>query len=499
MENRTCLVIPALNEAPVIERVIRSLRASAALQRTHLDDILVVDNGSDDDTAALAAAAGARVVREPQRGYGRACLTGVLAASQAEVIVLMDADGSDVPEDILRVWEPVHAGAAALTMGSRVRGHCEPGALTPQQRVGNAVGALLLRLLYGLQITDLGPLRAIRRETLLRLDMHEMTYGWSTEMLTKAARLGLTIKEVPVDYRQRAGGTSKVAGTLRGTCKASVSITRTIARCRHWQPGQRPPFPLQGSSSAGGTSTRRALFIVARLPLPGQTKTRLGRAIGNEQATRLYAAFLSDLGTRFTQAAASGGYDLYWYFSAPEGFGEADFAAYVPPGAALLRQKGHTFAERLWTGFQTVSARGYEQILVLGSDSPHVPATWITHAFEALETHSAVLGPAHDGGYYLLGQRAAPQPVDLFTGIAMSTSSVCTETVRRAQMAGMRVAYLPATFDVDEASDLAYLSEALRQAPSHQADPAPETVSCLRALAEFQADKPPALVGMYRG
>ena len=148
---------------------------------------------------------------------------------------------------------------------------------------------------------------------------------------------------------------------------------------------------------------------------------------------------------------------------------------------------------------QALSTRGYEQIVVLGSDSPQVPAAWIARAFAALETHAAIIGPAHDGGYYLLGQRAAPEPVDLFTGIAMSTPSVCAETVRRAQMAGLQVAYLPATFDVDEASDLTRLSEALQQAPSSSADPAPETLACLRQLAWVQPDELPALVGAVKG
>jgi rSAM/selenodomain-associated transferase 1 len=508
MEHRTCIVIPSLNEAPVIERVVRGLRNCLPLQRAGIQDILVVDNGSTDGTAAIAAAAGARVVREPRRGYGRACLTGVLAASQAEVIVLMDADGSDVPEDILRVWEPVQAGAAALVMGSRVRGRCEPGALTPQQRAGNAVGTLLLRGLYGLRVSDLGPLRAIRRETLLKLEMREMTYGWSTEMLTKAASLGLTILEVPVDYRRRAGGQSKVAGTLRGTLKASGSILRTIARYRHWQPVQPPAVPAPDAASMElmtpkqqpePPGTRRALFLVARLPLAGQTKTRLGRAIGDEQAARLYGAFLRDLGRRFTQAARADGYDLYWCYAAPDDRGDADFAACVPAGAALLRQQGQTLAERLWSGFRALAARGYEQIVVLGSDSPHVPAAWITQAFAALEINEAVIGPSRDGGYYLLGQRALPAPVDLFTGITMSTATVCAETVRRAEEAGMSVAYLPATFDVDEASDLALLRAALAGAPTFDATPAPETLAHLQALALLQPDAPPALLSAVEG
>jgi rSAM/selenodomain-associated transferase 1 len=524
----TSVVIPALNEEPVIGQVVTRLRECPALQLAGITDIVVVDNGSDDGTAAVARAAGARVVSEPRRGYGRACLAGVLAATDAEVIVLMDGDGSDVPEDILRVWEPVRAGVADLAMGSRTRGRCEPGALTPQQRVGNAVGALLLRLLYGVRVSDLGPLRAIRRETLLRLEMQEMSYGWPTEMLAKAGRLGLKIQELPVDYRRRAGGSSKVAGTLKGTMKASWRILRTIARYRRWQPGdcagaamgRQDAHPSGWHGGATGPALartgeyrtivyapgkaaeqqevlasrpRQALFIVARLPLVGQTKTRLGQAIGHEAATRLYRAFLDDLGKRFAQAARRDGYDLFWFYAAPDEASEAAFAACVPTGGGLIPQESGDFGARLWQGFEALGRRGYERIVVLGSDSPHVPAAWVAQAFAALETDDVVIGPARDGGYYLLGQRGAP--VDLFRGITMSTPTVYAETLARAEAAGLSVALAPATFDIDEADDLSRLHVALRSAPSSEADCAPATQAALSALPMYQTD--PARSGLH--
>ena len=514
----TSVVIPALNEEPVIGQVVTRLRECAALQSAGITDIVVVDNGSDDATAAAACAAGARVVSEPRRGYGRACLAGVLA-TDAEIIVLMDGDGSDVPEDMLRVWEPVRAGVADLAMGSRARGQCEPGALTPQQRVGNAVGARLLRLLYGVRVSDLGPLRAIRRETLLRLEMQEMTYGWPTEMLAKAGRLGLKIEELPVDYRRRAGGSSKVAGTLKGTIKASWRILRTIARYRRWQPDNSTRAAMSGQDAgAAGTAlaplgsageyrtivyapgkaaeqqearasrTGRALFIVARLPLVGQTKTRLGQAIGHEAATRLYRAFLADLGERFTQAAGRDGYDVFWLYAAPDEASEDAFAACIPAGAGLIRQERGDFGARLWQGFEALGKRGYARIVVLGSDSPQVPAAWVARAFAALERDDVVIGPAHDGGYYLLGQRGTP--ADLFRGITMSTPTVYEETLARARAAGLSVAFAPATFDVDEADDLARLREVLRAAPSSEADCAPATQAALSVLPGYRTDPP---------
>lgn len=459
MAEQTTLIIPALNEGVVIGAVVRRLRECAALQAAGLTDILVIDNGSTDDTATQALLAGARVVSEPQRGYGRACLAGVMAATDAEIIVQLDGDGSDVPEDIVKIWSFVQSGEADLAMGSRTRGQAERGALTAQQRVGNAVGAGLLRALYGVHVSDIGPLRAIRRTDLLRMEMREMTYGWSTEMLAKAGRMGLRIVEAPVDYRRRAGGESKVAGTLSGTLRASARILGTLARYVTWQP----------------TSSKSALFIVARLPIAGQTKTRLGRVIGHEQAAALYRAFLADLGTRFIPASKRDGYDLWWYFAAPDEASEAEFAAQVPPGGRYLRQGAGDFGARLWQGFAALSAQGYERIMVMGSDSPQVPSVLVAQGFAELARHDVVLGAATDGGYYLLGQRGVP--TDLFTQIPMSMPTVAAQTGEAAQAHGLRLMELPATFDIDEPEDLMTLHQALRDDPTL----APNTLAYLDA------------------
>jgi hypothetical protein len=229
-------VLPALNEEEAVGGQVAALLAHAGLRALGLGRVIVVDNGSDDGTTEAAARAGAVVVREPHRGYGRACLAGVLAAAPGDLILLMDADGSDDLDGAARVAGLVVDGAADLAMGSRARGHADPGALLPQQRVGNALAALLLRPLAGVRVSDLGPVRAIGREALLALDMREMTYGWSTEMLIKAGRAGYRVVEAPVDYHRRAGGRSKVAGSLSGTLRASRAIVATIARYAHWRP-----------------------------------------------------------------------------------------------------------------------------------------------------------------------------------------------------------------------------------------------------------------------
>jgi glycosyltransferase involved in cell wall biosynthesis len=200
---------------------------------------LVVDNGSTDQTAARAAAAGAEVVSEPRRGYGRACWAGVTAAEESDLIVLMDGDRSDQPAELERLLRPLLAGEVDLVIGSRTLGNPEPGSLTPQQVFGNRVAALLLRALFGVRVTDIGPFRVIRRQDLLSLGMREMTYGWSVEMIARGARAGLRIREVPVTYRKRAGGESKVSGNLRGSVRAGGRITATIFRC--WWSGWRRP------------------------------------------------------------------------------------------------------------------------------------------------------------------------------------------------------------------------------------------------------------------
>ena len=238
MQSRIFAVIPALNEEAVIGQVVQNL------PRDLLDQIIVVDNGSTDDTAMVAWEAGAVVVTEPERGYGAACAAGVALARRlgATVIVLLDGDASDVPSDLHAILAPVLAGDADFVMGSRARGSAEPGALTPQQRFGNRLAARILRR-YGLAITDLGPFRAIRADALAALDMRERTYGWSTEMLVKAARAGLRVHEAPVSYRKRAGGKSKVGGTICGSIKAAVVILQTAYRYAGWDPNPPAPFP----------------------------------------------------------------------------------------------------------------------------------------------------------------------------------------------------------------------------------------------------------------
>jgi glycosyltransferase involved in cell wall biosynthesis len=220
------IIIPALNEAEALRAMLPALRPYQP------DWIIVVDNKSSDDTAAVARAAGAIVAYEPQRGYGRACWHGFQTALElgAEILLFMDGDGSDNPVDLPLMLAPLFAGHADLVMGSRVGSGSERGAIPPQARLGNWLVSRLINLLYHTRLHDIGSFRAIRAETLDSLHMQEMTFGWPIEMLIKAARAGYQIIEIDIHYRHRSHGRSKVAGTLAGSIKAAYSMLRTTLR-----------------------------------------------------------------------------------------------------------------------------------------------------------------------------------------------------------------------------------------------------------------------------
>ena len=218
-------IIPCLDEEAAIARVVSSVLAR------NVDEVIVVDGGSLDKTAEQAAGAGARVIVEPRRGYGRAIQAGIAALRKdADIVVFLDGDGSDQAEFIPELAAPIIAGKAVFVLGSRVRGAREPGSLAPQQVVAAYVGSLLLRLVYGARFTDLSPFRAIRRDVLDRLGMSDMTYGWNLEMLMRIAAAGLPACEIAVGQRRRVGGVSKVSGNFTAGLKAGQSMMVTFIR-----------------------------------------------------------------------------------------------------------------------------------------------------------------------------------------------------------------------------------------------------------------------------
>src|SRR5205085_5742690 len=220
------VIIPALNEEEPIAQVVRE-----CLMTGIPNEIIVVDNGSTDPTAQRARDAGGSVVSEPQHGYGRACLAGIRAvAATCEIIVFLDGDGSDCPEFMLQLVDPIVAGNYDFVIGSRTRGQRERGSMNFQQIFAGHFAGWLISILYRVRYTDMCPFRAIRRDALEKLGMREQTYGWNLEMQMKAARAGLRILEMPVNHRRRAGGVSKVSGTLRGTFVAGTRIIATFVR-----------------------------------------------------------------------------------------------------------------------------------------------------------------------------------------------------------------------------------------------------------------------------
>ncbi|TBW33424.1 glycosyltransferase family 2 protein [Siculibacillus lacustris] len=241
------VVLPCLDEEAAIGPLVAEILAVG------VDEVIVVDNGSTDRTAEVARAAGARVVSEPRRGYGRACAAGVAALpADTGIVCFLDGDGSDVPAFIPEIVGAIARGRADFVMGSRLTGRRESGSLTPQQVVAGRIAGVLIRLVYGVTFTDMSPFRAMRPQRLAALGMTEATYGWNLEMQMRAAAAGLRIAEPPVDHRRRRGGVSKVSGNAIAGLRAAFKITTTFLRL--WR--ELAPAPRTRSIDAARRETR---------------------------------------------------------------------------------------------------------------------------------------------------------------------------------------------------------------------------------------------------
>ena len=221
MSSRISIIIPAFNEESSIGLVLD------ALPQDKIHEIIVVNNNSNDDTARVATEHGARVVEEPRKGYGSACLKGIDELDAPDIVVFLDGDFSDFPEEIVELVNPIEKGDADFVLGSRMILPESRRALLPQALYGNRLAVFLIKLFFNYSFTDLGPFRAIRYKSLMAIGMQDIDFGWTVEMQVKAVKNGLRIEEVPVKYRERIG-VSKITGTVSGTFKAGTKIIYTI-------------------------------------------------------------------------------------------------------------------------------------------------------------------------------------------------------------------------------------------------------------------------------
>lgn len=422
------VIIPALNEESAIGAVLEGMPS-------WVQTVVVADNGSTDQTAQIAQAHGATVVYEPRRGYGAACLRGLNSAGEPDAVIFVDADMSTDLNDMAALVEPIARGEADLVIGSRTLGQVDKGSLTLPQRIGNALACCLIRLLWRHPYTDLGPFRAVRFDALQALQMSDLDYGWTIQMQLRALKSGLRVVEIPVRYHRRIGQ-SKISGTVRGVVGAGARILTTIAK--------------EAGRTHRGAFSRRTLQVFTRHPEPGTTKTRLIPALGPQGAADLQRAMtdhILNVARYWKGKHAGNAVDVRFASGSVESM-ESMFGADI----TYIPQQGGDLGERLNQAMQAAFANGAGSVVTIGADCPAIDSNTIQQAFDALRDHELVLGPASDGGYYLIGLNR-PRP-ELFTSIDWGTEQVLAQTVKIARELGLSVTTLDEKTDIDEAADL---------------------------------------------
>lgn len=430
---KIAVIIPALNEEESIGRVLEDIP-------DWVDEVIVADNGCTDRTPEIARARGAVVVTEPRRGYGSACLAAMRAMREPDIVVFLDGDYSDYPQEMNTLVDPILDGEVDLVVGSRVLGRRERGALTPQARFGNWLACALIRAFWGVCYTDLGPFRAIRTSTLLDLGMRDPDYGWTVEIQVRAAQQGARSMEVPVRYRRRIGR-SKVSGTVRGTIGAGTKILGVIfAMAVQRRPRAHRPV-----------SPHRRIIVFTRYPVPGRTKTRLIPALGPEGAAKLHRK-MTQQAVETVQAFVTGDAACSAEIRYAGG-SETEMRSWLGNDPILRPQGDGDLGRRMGNAARTAFAEGAARVVIIGTDCPRLGRRHLEEAFRSLETTDIVFGPARDGGYYLVGL-GRPLPV-IFHNVAWGTGRVLAESLSHARGAGHSVHLLEELADVDRPEDLA--------------------------------------------
>jgi rSAM/selenodomain-associated transferase 1 len=421
----------------------------SAVPRDLVQEIVVVDGGSRDRTADAARQAGARVIVEPRRGYGRACATGAQAA-RAGILAFLDGDGADDPAALSALLELIVQDKADLALGARRP--LEAGALPAHALLGNRLAAALISARWRQKISDLPSFKVIRRDTLLDLELAEATYGWTIEMIVKAARRGCRLAEVPLDYHRRVGGESKVSGNLGTSLKASYAILSTLARHGFGRSFGRPLI------------RRRALVLMAKAPFPGEAKTRLAGALGDEAAAAIHEAFL-----RASLRTACEACPMVALMAPDERHAER-LRALAPEGVRVWAQRRPGLMAGVSQAFERAAGAGAVDVLVGETDSPNLPLAYLEDAFRRLERpgRGLVLGPCADGGYYLAGASGLDGATAraLFEGEAYDGATICRRTAERARGLGLPVELSSEWYDVDTIDELARLRRELAGAPA---------------------------------